>query len=110
LFHPVTGQVRAKGVRSCKNSVLHPWLKQELIDILDALPASAAILEPQVNRALWEQWFEGLSEHAPLPDELPPLRGLLIMDNLAGHKTPTLFSGFLSRESSLCTRRWVVHG
>jgi hypothetical protein len=88
LFHPTTGEVRVKGVRSCRNSVLHPWLKQELTDILSTLPTPAEILGPEVNRTLWNRWFDGLSEHALLPDELPPLRGLLIMDNWVGHKTP----------------------
>lgn len=87
LFHPATGQVQVKGVLSCTNSVLHPWLKEELTGSLATLAVPAETLEPEANRALWDLWFEGLSEHAPLPDELPPLRGLLIMDNLAGHKT-----------------------
>jgi hypothetical protein len=86
LFHPADGKVRVKGVLRSTNSVLHPWLKQELTDILAALPAPTN-LEPKANRALWEQWFEGLSEHPTLPDELPPLRALLVLDNLAGHKS-----------------------
>jgi hypothetical protein len=88
LFHPATGQVQVKGVLSCTNSVLHPWMKEKLTDILSALPAPVEVLETEANRTLWERWFEGLSEHASLPDELPALRSLLIIDNLAGHKTP----------------------
>ena len=87
LFHPADGKVHVKGVLRSTNSVLHPWLKQELTDILAALPTPTN-LEPKANRALWEQWFEGLSEHPTLPDELPPLRALLVLDNLAGHKSP----------------------
>ena len=34
LFHPATGEVRAKGVRQCTNAVLHPWLKAEFAAIL----------------------------------------------------------------------------
>jgi hypothetical protein len=30
LFRPATGQVRAKGVTSAPNAVLHPWLQAEL--------------------------------------------------------------------------------
>jgi transposase len=92
LFHPADGKVRVKGVLSCTNSVLHPWLKQKLTDILAALPEPAADLETEVNRALWERWFEGLSQHPTLPDELPPLRALLVMDNLAGHKSTDFVS------------------
>jgi transposase len=88
LFHPATGQVQVKGVLSCTNDVLHPWMKETLTDILSTWPAPVEVLETEANRTLWERWFEGLSKHAPLPDELPPLRGLLIIDNLAGHKTP----------------------
>jgi hypothetical protein len=88
LFHPADGQVRVKGVTSCPNSVLHPWLKQELADILASLPQPSLVLEPEANRALWEMWFEGLSVRPTLPAELPPLRMLLIVDNLKGHKSP----------------------
>jgi hypothetical protein len=38
LFHPSTGTVRVKGVRSCPNAVLHAWLKQQLLTILASLP------------------------------------------------------------------------
>ena len=90
LFHPADGQVRVKGVTSCPNSVLHPWLKQELADILASLPQPSLVLDPEANRALWEMWFEGLSVRPTLPVELPPLRMLLIVDNLKGHKSPDL--------------------
>ncbi len=90
LFHPADGHVRVKGVTSCPNSVLHPWLKQELTDILASLPQPSLVLEPEANRALWEMWFEGLSVRPTLPVELPPVRMLLIVDNLKGHKSPDL--------------------
>jgi hypothetical protein len=38
LFHPVTGQVRVKGVTRCPNVVLHAWLEAEVSAILDSLP------------------------------------------------------------------------
>jgi len=90
LFQPSDGQVRVKGVTSCPNSVLHPWLKQQLADILAALPQPSETLEPEANRAQWEMWFEGLSVRPTLPAHLPPLRLLLVIDNLAGHKSPDL--------------------
>jgi hypothetical protein len=34
LFRPATGELRAKGVLSAPNAVLHPWLKGELTDVL----------------------------------------------------------------------------
>jgi hypothetical protein len=34
LFHPSDGQVHVKGVTSCTNADLHPWLQQELNAIL----------------------------------------------------------------------------
>jgi hypothetical protein len=34
LFRPARGEVRAKGVTSAPNAVLHPWLKEELGHIL----------------------------------------------------------------------------
>jgi hypothetical protein len=57
LFHPSDGQVRVKGVTSCPNTVLHPWLQQELSAILANLPPSAEDLDPETNRALWEYWW-----------------------------------------------------
>ena len=88
LFHPSDGQVRVKGVTSCPNTVLHPWLQQELSAILADLPAPLDNLDPETNRALWERWCAGLDNPPPLPDDLPPLRMLLVWDNLKGHKTP----------------------
>lgn len=88
MFHPASGQLRAKGVTSCPNIVLHPWLKQELLTILAAMPMPKQAGEPSVIRSMWGEWYEGLSEPPDLPDNLPPLRLLLIQDNLAGHKSP----------------------
>jgi hypothetical protein len=89
LFTPSSGHVRVKGVRRCTNDVLHPWLKEVLTEQLNALPEPTTHLDPEANRQLWESWFVGLSKHPPLPDGLPPLRALLVMDNLTGHKTPS---------------------
>ena len=89
LFHPATGQVRAKGVTSSSNAVLHPWLQAELTAIVAALPP-IDLTPSAANRAQWEVWQEGLTIRPTLPAELPPLRMLLIWDNLAGHKTPEL--------------------
>jgi transposase len=90
LFHPADGQVRVKGVTSCTNAVLHPWLRQELRTILAHLPPASEHLEPETNRALWESWCAGLDNPPLLPPDLPPLRMLLVWDNLTGHKTPCL--------------------
>ena len=87
LFHPASGQVRVKGVTSCPNIVLHPWLKQELSAVLAAMPAPALGMEQTVIRSMWAEWYEGLSAPPLLPDDLPPLRMLLVQDNLTGHKS-----------------------
>ena len=55
--------------------------------ILVALPACAAPADAVVTRAAWEAWQDGLAERFTLPDQLPPLRMLLVWDNLTGHKT-----------------------
>lgn len=88
LFHPRDGKVRVKGVQSCTNQVLHPWLKQELAEIVQSLPAPIAATSATDTRLLWQRWRENLSIKFTLPQPLPPLRMLLICDNLAGHKTP----------------------
>jgi hypothetical protein len=80
LFRPATGEVRAKGVTSASNAVLHPWLKTELTEVLATLPE---VTTPEAERppaARWETWL-GRPPRAPLP----PLRLILIWDNLAGH-------------------------
>lgn len=88
LFHPASGQVRVKGVTSCTNAVLHPWLQEELAAVLAALPAPASPPSPQEHQAAWAVWQVGLGQPFTLPADLPPLRVLLVLDNLAGHTTP----------------------
>nr|WP_264658904.1 transposase [Azospirillum canadense] len=89
LFHPASGAVRVQGVTSCRNPVLHGWLKAELCAILAARPAPPEPVSVAANRACWERWQEGLSQPITLSAALPPLRLLLVMDNLTGHKTPS---------------------
>ena len=95
LFHPSTGTVRVKGVRNCPNAVLHAWLKQQLLTILAGLPP-ASVLSDADNRATWEHWQAGLTNTLTLSADLPPLRLLLIMDNLAGHKTRAFVAWLLA--------------
>jgi hypothetical protein len=85
LFHPADGAVWVKGVTQCTNAVLHPWLKQELSA---ERPPPVPALDAATSRAQWERWQEGLTVRFTLPDVLPALRMLLVLDNLAGHKTP----------------------
>lgn len=101
LFHPASGQLRAKGVTSCPNRVLHPWLKQELSAILAGLPTPPQGMEPAVIHRTWAEWYEGLSASPPLPNDLPPLRLLLIQDNLAGHKSHNLVQWCFSQGIAL---------
>jgi hypothetical protein len=91
LFRPATGQVWAKPVEHAPNVILHPWLRVELMAILDALPPlTGPPPDVETTRAAWALWQAGLTEAFTLPPELPPLRALLVWDNLAGHKTPEL--------------------
>jgi hypothetical protein len=89
LFRPATGEVRAAPVARAPNAVLHPWLKGELATILATLPAPPRPAAAP-TRAAWEAWQAGLSVRFTLPAELPPLRVLLVWDNLTGHHTPDL--------------------
>ena len=90
LFHPADGHVRLKGVTACPNEVLHGWLKQELTALLATLPPAEAPADTGTLRALWERWQHGLTVKPTLAQQLPSLRMLLVLDNLAGHKTPEL--------------------
>ncbi len=85
LFRPATGEVRAQGVTSAPNAVLHPWLRGELTQILAASPAPTLPQEEWPEAAQWATWLR----HPPCA-ALPPLRLILVWDNLAGHLTPDL--------------------
>jgi hypothetical protein len=89
LFHPASGQVRCQGVTRSTNAILHPWLKAQIETILKTLPEKPA-LDEVTNREAWKAWQQGLSTPITLADQLPPLRMLLIWDNLQGHYTPEL--------------------
>jgi hypothetical protein len=89
LFRPANGEVRVKGVTSGANAVLHAGLRTELAAALAALPPAAPD-DPAATRLAWAAWRTGLGRRCTLPDALPPLRLLLVLDNLAGHKTPEL--------------------
>lgn len=96
LFHPATGEVRVKGVLSTANAILHPWLQQELTDILAGLPEPPT-LSPTVTQQVWAEWQEGLSHPVRLPDPVPRLRMLLIWDNLRGHYTMDMVDWLVGR-------------
>ena len=82
LFRPATGEVRAKGVTSAPNAVLHPWLQEELTQILMALPEPTMPTDQRPALAQWATWLR----HEP-HEPLPPLRLILVWDNLAGHQS-----------------------
>ena len=92
LFRPATGAVQADPVLSAPNRVLHPWLLRELSAVLAALPPPP--WKPPVGHR-WTDWADAL-DLLNWPalgldrTQLPPLRLLLVWDNLRGHHTPTL--------------------
>jgi hypothetical protein len=77
LFRPATGEVRAKGVSRAPNAVLHPWLQKELLQVLAELPERASCPSELPAAADWATWLDDVP-HLPLP----PLRLILIWDNL----------------------------
>jgi hypothetical protein len=89
FFHPSTGEVRVKGVTQSTNAILHPWVKEQIAAIVRTLPEKP-ILDEEANRQLWTTWQAGLSRRITLSEELPPLRMLLVWDNLKGHHTPEM--------------------
>src|SRR5215207_8352037 len=91
LFRPATGEVRAKGVTNAPNAVLHPWLQAELTQVLATLPPVTSPEDERPPLARWATWL-GHEPTAPLP----PLRLLLIWDNLAGHLSWSIV-------------RWLLH-
>ena len=91
LFRPATGEVRAKGVTNAPNAVLHPWLQAELTQVLATLPPITGPEDERPPLARSATWLG----HEPT-EALPPLRLLLIWDNLAGHLSWSIV-------------RWLLH-
>jgi hypothetical protein len=86
LFRPATGSVRAKGVRSAPNAVLHPWLQEQLQAILasldqDPLPVRVPLPDDHPLLLTWQHWWWSYER----PKPAPALRLILVWDNLAGH-------------------------
>jgi hypothetical protein len=98
LFRPATGHVWVTGVTACPNAVLHAWLKVEVSALLATLPEPVVVdADPLAQRAQWTRWQEGLTTKITLPALLPPLRALLVWDNLKGHHTPELMLWLFAR-------------
>jgi hypothetical protein len=98
LFRPATGEVRAKPVERAPNAVLHPWLQEELGQILAALPPLASAPEAGTGRPerAWSEWGYGAASGAGAA-ALPPIRVVLVWDNLAGHKSEGMVTWCLER-------------
>jgi DDE superfamily endonuclease len=91
LFRPATGEVRAEPVERAPNAVLHPWLRRELEAILATLPSSPPVgLGADGERPVGRRWadWDWQPHAADLDRFLPPIRLLVILDNLKGHHTP----------------------
>ena len=69
---------------------VEPGLRERLGEILAELPPPGSSQDPAATQAAWAVWQAGLTMPFTLPHDLPPLRLLLVWDNLAGHKTPDL--------------------
>ena len=95
LFRPADGRVRIEGAISVTNAVLHPWARRELTAILAEVPDPPPTAD--ASRAAWERWQSGLAVRITLPEDVPPLRMLLVLDNLAGHKTPAFVRWLFSQ-------------
>ncbi|MDP8970755.1 MAG: transposase, partial [Actinomycetota bacterium] len=90
LLRPATGEVRATGVTNAPNAVLHPWLQAELTAVLATLPPVTIPDAARPPLARWATWLG----HEPR-EPLPPLRLLLIWDNLAGHRSRSIVDWLL---------------
>ena len=95
LFRPATGKIRAKGVVSVTNAVLHPWLIGELSVLLASIEKQhpREELPPEAKRPLHARWKTWLWPHET-DEGLPPLRIILVLDNLAGHLSYDLVRWF----------------
>jgi len=94
LFRPATGELRTKGVLSAPNVVLHPWLKEHLTEVLAQIEKAhpRAELPPEEEGPACARWETWLGHPARNPE--PPLRIVLVLDNLAGHLSYDLVRWF----------------
>jgi transposase len=98
LFRPATGEVRARPVQQVTNAVLHPWLKEELGAILATLPLAEAESPGREGTAWsWRAWGVSPEALARLERPAPPIRLVLVWDNLAGHKSEAIVTWCLER-------------
>jgi hypothetical protein len=101
LFRPAAGELRAELVDRTTNHIFHAWLRRDLAAIVAACGPGLTVPGPDQR---WEDWLE-----TPQPswwaDGLPPLRPLLIWDNLAGHGDWEFEQTSSMRASCPCTRR-----
>lgn len=78
--------MRAEAVQQSNNAILHPWLKRERTAILKQCPPAPEVIP--IGRR-WQDW-----DIYPAADQLdrffPPVRMLLIWDNLAGQKSHSI--------------------
>jgi transposase len=97
LFRPATGMLNAKGVLSVTNAVLHPWLKEQLSVMLTEIEKEhpREELPPEAERPLYAQWKTWLWPQES-DEGLPPLRIILVLDNLAGHRSHDLVRWFFA--------------
>jgi hypothetical protein len=93
LLRPATGELRAEPVAQATNAVLHPWLMREVAAILDECPPPPD--EPGPGRR-WADWDPFAAEWG-LDERRPPLRILLVWDNLKGHHSVGLVRWLLDR-------------
>jgi hypothetical protein len=93
LFRPATGEVRAQPTAQATNAELHPWLKRELSALLDQCPPPPTAPTPGRR---WSDWDYHPDAHL-LDAQLPPVRMLLVWDNLKGHLTPSLVQWLANR-------------
>jgi transposase len=90
LFRPASGEVRGLPVLRAPTSVLHPWLKAQFTAILAQCPPIPDPSAPERQAAYWDWHTE------PLADA-PPVRLLLIWDNLAGHHSLEMVAWLIER-------------
>jgi hypothetical protein len=92
LFRPATGEGRAHPVPRATHAILPPWRKQELEAILATVPPPDPAA-PGRQAAAWE-WRERALWDL---DAVPPVRRLVLWDNLTGHQTPELLNWLVAR-------------
>lgn len=86
LLHPKSGRVWLTGTRSTANVILHPWLKDQIEEVVKSLPKLNRKAARDLKKKAWKHFAKAFWSRESF-NKLPTPRIVLVWDNLTGHKS-----------------------